>query len=175
MCTLPPPHTHTKHTHTHTQSHTKPYEGTPVDCASLAWPQRLPITNLVGCQQKIKAFLVSLGGAEQIAWICLVLPWLWSQHQTHSFCAVCSRCDNAGWGGGREKEGEVPQPRELEGQGLRHWLGSIPFALKKDGVPGSRHKRGWSWHLSLSTIQRESTAFYSHSKVISRAKPEKFS
>lgn len=59
------------------------------------------------------------------------LPWLWSQHQTRSFCAVCSRVDNAE---GRAGESPAAQGAGTRRAGLRSGTGGIRFAFKKDEV-----------------------------------------
>lgn len=94
-------------------------------------PQRFSHCRLA-CQQEIKAFPLSLGGAEQIVWICCVLPWLWSQHQTRSFCSVCSRFDNA-----EGRAGESPSAQS-PGSGGRG------FAVGPNGSHLYSRKTRWS-------------------------------
>ena len=110
-----------------------------VGCVSLALlsfghPEIFPSLTWLSASNKSLSSLLGRSGAD-----CLdlrVLPWLRSQHQTRSFCAVCSRFDNAE---GRAGESPIAKGSGSCGAGLCSGIGGIIFAFKKDmaGVPCS--------------------------------------
>ena len=123
----PPSHTHT-HTHTHTLK--ARYlkldalyfsKRISVGCTSLALfspghPEMFPSPTWLSASTESLSSLLGRRGAD-----CLDprrVPWLRSQHQTRSFCAVCSVLTMQ-----RGEPEKVPEPRVLEAAGWGCALG----------------------------------------------------
>lgn len=107
-----------------------------------------PWLSWLSASHKSLSALLGRSGAD-----CLDLPWLRARHQTCSFCAVCSRFDNAE---GKAGGSPVAKGAESYRAGLRSWTGGVTFAFQKDLVeclaPEGHRQKVWLGAVSILSI-----------------------